>query len=87
MPLPKVWVEPTECHGFTPVGFTHPTTLKSAFPKQALIEGLAAGQLVDLAAYEGIGEGGVAPDEGLGELVDGLLDEAVELVGAELLDQ
>ena len=41
--------------------------------------GSAAGQLVDLAADEGIGEGGVAADERLGELVDGLLDEAVEL--------
>src|SRR5579885_1260850 len=49
-------------------------------------EGRAAGQLVDLAAYEGIGEGGVTADERLGEEVDGLPDEAVELLGAELLD-
>ena len=51
-----------------------------------LIERRSAGQLVDLAAHEGIGEGGVAADERLGEQVDGLPDEAVELLGAELLD-
>ena len=68
------------------MGFTHPTTLKPALPEQALIERRAAGQFVDLAAHEGIGEGGVAADERLGELVDGLLDEAVDLLGAELLD-
>ena len=44
---------------------------------------LAAGQLVDLAPDEGVGEGRVAADDRLGERRDGLPDQVVELVGAE----
>src|SRR5947207_3048200 len=47
----------------------------------------AAGQLVDFAAYEGIGKRGVAPDDRLGEQAQGPRDQAIQVPRAELFDQ
>ena len=60
------WVKPTKDQP-VPGGFHPPYNLRSR--PRTVPESRATGQLVDLAAHEGVGEGGVAPDERLGELV------------------
>src|SRR5262245_56390987 len=54
--------------------------------RRGSVRRLSAGQLIDLAAHERVGQSRVASDDRLGEQADGLLDQLVEFLRAELLD-